>query len=72
MLHGQTVRRLRVKILTLWLKAIMRRIGTTHEPTNFSLMMMIGEVMAFPPFLTPDNDLPDDTCAKDDPGGAEG
>jgi hypothetical protein len=60
--------RLNLHHLGLWLDAIMERLETEHAPTNWNLLETLGEALAFPRFLGPDNDdQPDLPCSPDDP-----
>jgi hypothetical protein len=46
----------------------MERLETEHAPTNWNLLETLGEALAFPRFLGPDNDdQPDLPCSPDDP-----
>lgn len=63
---------LSVTRLTAWLSAILRRIETEHPETNFNQMMSLGEAVAFPTLLAPDNDdQPHGVRPPDDPCGSE-
>lgn len=64
---------LSVNRLTAWFTAIMRRTETTHPETNWNLASALGEAVAFPSLLAPDNDVgaePDDIHPQHDPDGA--
>ncbi|WP_167706611.1 hypothetical protein [Sphingobium fuliginis] len=69
MLHVRVVAlRLNIDHLGLWLDAILARLETEHEPTNWNLLAALGDALAFPRFLGPDNDdQPDLLCPPDDP-----
>lgn len=69
MLHLPAVAKgLNLQHLGLWLDAIMARLETAHDPTNWNLLAALGEALAFPRFLGPDNDdQPDLPCPSDDP-----
>ncbi len=52
----------------------MTRIETTHDVTNWNMLVCLGDAMAFPSYLAPmnDDDQPDDRSAGDHPPSAEG
>ncbi|MEV5031639.1 hypothetical protein MRBLMC3_000822 [Sphingobium sp. LMC3-1-1.1] len=74
MLHVRVVAfRLNLDHLGLWLDAILARLETEHEPTNWNLLAALGDALVFPRFLGPDNDdLPNLPCPRDDPDGPPG
>lgn len=65
---------LSIERLTAWLSAIMQRSETTHPETNWNLLSALGDVLAFPALIAPDNDVDqsDSLRQDDDPDGAEG